>query len=143
MACGSTAKQRQHSNVMSGETLEDPSQDTTHSTRDLLATEEPCTNSHDPDMESQANEVFDTDGPFLELLRTQEDMRPNTDTKDYTPNTALKNDAPVKKKRITWPKITDRHTGKELDEDNIPETTLQGAELLDKPCIINRQGAIW
>ena len=55
-------------------------------------------------------DVFDTDGPFLELLRTQEDIRPNTDTKDYTPNTALKNDAPVKKKRITWPKTADRYS---------------------------------
>ena len=90
---GNAAGQR--SDCMSGETLEDPSQDTTHSTGDLLAAEEPCTYSHDPDMESQADDIFDEDDPLLELLRTQEDLRPNTKTQDNTPNTALKNDAPV------------------------------------------------
>ena len=75
MACGSTAKQRQRSDFMSGETLEDPIQVTTHSTGNLLlAADEPCTNSHEPDMESQADVVFDKDDPLLELLRTQEEL---------------------------------------------------------------------
>ena len=65
MACGSTAKQRQRSDFMPGETLEDPIQVTTHSTG---------TNSHEPDMESQVDDVFDKDDPLLELLRTQEEL---------------------------------------------------------------------
>ena len=52
----------------------------THSTGNLLAAEEPCTNSHYPDLEPQAGDVFEEDDPLLELLRTQDYMRPSTET---------------------------------------------------------------
>ena len=48
--------------------------------RNLLAAEEPCTNSHYPDLESQAGDVFEEDDPLLKLLRTQDYMRPSTET---------------------------------------------------------------
>ncbi|XP_052268662.1 uncharacterized protein LOC127870041 [Dreissena polymorpha] len=127
-ACGSTARQRQRSDFTSGETLEDPSQDSTHSTGDLYAAEKPRTNSADPDIVSQVSDIFEEDDPLLELLGTPEDLRPNTDTQHNTRNTASNTNATAQKVRITWPKTSDRNLWKQFDEDlnTILETTLQG-----------------
>ena len=127
-ACGSTARQRQRSDFTSGETLEDPSQDSTHSTGDLYAAEKPRTNSADPDIVSQVSDIFEEDDPLLELLGTPEDLRPNTDTQHNTQNTASNTNATAQKVRITWPKTSDRNLWKQFDEDlnTILETTLQG-----------------
>ena len=48
MACGSTTKQRQRSDFMPGETLEDPIQVTTHSTGNLAPTHMNLTWNHKP-----------------------------------------------------------------------------------------------
>ncbi|KAH3839757.1 hypothetical protein DPMN_113194 [Dreissena polymorpha] len=67
--CGQTALQQQRTDVMSGETVEDPSQEQTHSTGDLLAADMLDTNTLRSGTDAQ--EVFDDEDPLLALLRTQ------------------------------------------------------------------------
>jgi len=110
---------------MSGETVEDPSQEQTHSTGDLLAADMLDTNTLRSGTDAQ--EVFDDEDPLLALLRTQSDPEANTDLPHST--TAHKGDESPRKPRISWPKTSDKKAWKDLDDDlhAILETALQGA----------------
>ncbi|XP_052271350.1 uncharacterized protein LOC127872054 [Dreissena polymorpha] len=123
--CGQTARQQQRTDVMSGETVEDPSQEQTHSTGDLLAADMLDTNTLRSGTDAQ--EVFDDEDPLLALLRTQSDPEANTDLSHST--TAHKGDESPRKPRISWPKTSDKKAWKDLDDDlhAILETALQGA----------------
>ncbi|XP_052234917.1 uncharacterized protein LOC127847189 [Dreissena polymorpha] len=123
--CGQTARQQQRTDVMSGETVEDPSQEQTHSTGDLIAADMLDTNTLRSGTDAQ--EVFDDEDPLLAFLRTQSDPEANTDLPHST--TAHKGDESPRKPRISWPKTSDKKAWKDLDDDlhAILETALQGA----------------
>ena len=111
----------QRTGVTPGETFEEPSQEQTHSTRDLDATEDlvPINHAGQEDKEEEHD-------PLLDLLPREEEMFPQPGTAQPVIDSG--NDDNGKRQRIAWPKTADKKVWKDLDSDicSILDTALQG-----------------
>lgn len=120
--CGRRTEQQQRTGTIPGETQEDPSQDTTHSTGDLSAAEQSTAPTQSDSSQPGVTDE-DTD-PLLELLKSQEEPEPSQDVPQ--PETE---EAPSELLLpIDWPKPTNKRAWNDFDRelDLILTYTMQG-----------------
>jgi hypothetical protein len=123
--CRRKKSQQQRTDVSSGETEKNPSQELNHSTGDLLAGEV-LDNSNQRLLMDQQDSNHVEDDP--QRQNPQDVLEPNTDL----PGTKAKdnniNNSTERKARIAWPKTSEKRAWKQLDEDLsvILDSAIQG-----------------
>ncbi|XP_052281306.1 uncharacterized protein LOC127878820 [Dreissena polymorpha] len=121
--CGQRTEQQQRAGLIPGETQEDPSQVTTHSTGDLSAAEQLTAQTRSA-TSTLPGEMKDEEDPLLELLREEEQTEQIHDLPQPKANQA----AVEQRQPIDWPKTTDKRAWNDLDKelDAILTSTMQG-----------------
>ncbi|XP_052237947.1 uncharacterized protein LOC127849270 [Dreissena polymorpha] len=109
--------------LIPGETQEDPSQVTTHSTGDLSAAEQLTAQTRSA-TSTLPGEMKDEEDPLLELLREEEQTEQIHDLPQPKANQA----AVEQRQPIDWPKTTDKRAWNDLDKelDAILTSTMRG-----------------